>query len=160
VALVLYWGRQYDRAIVEARKALELEPNNRAAHAYLGQIYLTKGVYKDALAEFRILQTLPGADPSDSASLAAAHAAAGNRDEAVRILGRLKQQSKREYISPYSIALVYVGLGDNNEALAWLQKALDDHDGLMDVLKVEPGLDPLRSHPRFQALLRRMNFPP
>jgi TolB-like protein/predicted Ser/Thr protein kinase len=160
VALVLYWGRQYDRAIIEARKALELEPNNRAAHAYLGQIYLTKGVYKNALAEFRILQTLPGGDPSDSASLAAAHAAAGNRDEALRILGRLKQQSKREYISPYSIALVYVGLGDNNEALAWLQKALDDHDGLMDVLKVEPGLDPLRSEPRFQALLRRMNFPP
>jgi serine/threonine-protein kinase len=160
VALVLYWGRQYDRAIVEARKALELEPGNRPAHAYLGQIYLTKGMYKDALAEFRILQTLPGADPSDSASLAAAYAAAGNREEALRILGRLKQQSKREYISPYSIAMVYVSLGDKDEAFAWLQKGLDNHDGLTDLLKVSPGLDSLRSDPRFQDLLRRMNFPP
>jgi hypothetical protein len=106
------------------------------------------------------LQTLPGADPSDSASLAAAYAAAGNREEALRILGRLKQQSKREYISPYSIAMVYVWLGDKGEAFAWLQKGFDDHDGLTDLLKVDPGLDSLRSDPRFQDLLHRMNFPP
>jgi TolB-like protein/tRNA A-37 threonylcarbamoyl transferase component Bud32/Flp pilus assembly protein TadD len=160
VALVLYWGRQYDRAIVEAQKALELEPNNGPAHAYLGEIYLTKGMYKDALAEFQIFLTLDRTDPGTSAYLAAAYAAAGNREEALRILGRLKQQSKREYISPYSIALVYVWLSDKNEAFAWLQKGLDDHDGLMDLVKVDPGLDSLRSDPRFQALLRRMRFPP
>jgi TolB-like protein/Flp pilus assembly protein TadD len=160
VALVLYWGRQYDGAIVEARKALELEPNSLPAHEYLGEIYLMKGMYKDALAEFQICRALDRTDPGTSASLAMAYAAAGNREEALRILGRLKQQSKREYISPDSIALVYVWLGDKNEAFAWLQKALDDHDGLTVQLNVDPELDPLRGDPRFRASLRRMNFPP
>jgi serine/threonine-protein kinase len=160
VASILYWGRQYDQAIVEARKALELEPNSLPAHLYLGEIYLTKGMYKDALAEFQIVLTLDRTDPRTSAYLAAAYAAAGNREEALRMLGRLKQQSKREYTSPYLIAYVYVWLGDKNEAFAWLQKGFDDHSGLMGLLKVDPWLDPLRSAPRFQALLRRMNFPP
>jgi hypothetical protein len=71
----------------------------------------------------------------------------------------LKQQSKREYVSPYVLARAYVGLGQNEEALTWLQKGLEVYDGDMHQLKVDPALDPLRSDPRFQDLLRRMNFP-
>ena len=150
VALVLYLGRQYDRAIVEARKALELEPNNAAAHTYLGRTYLQKGMHQEALAEFH----------DDPGELVFAYAAAGNRNEALKILGTVKQQSKREYISPCSMARAYVGLGDKEEAFAWLQKGLEVYDGQMDSLKVDPAFDPLRSDLRFQNLLRRMNFPP
>jgi hypothetical protein len=84
--------------------------------------------------------------------------ASGNRAEAVRQLDKL-QQSGRKYVSPYLIARLHVALGQNEEALAWLRKGLDEYAGGMDRIKVEPDLDPLRPDPRFQALLRRMNFP-
>jgi hypothetical protein len=71
----------------------------------------------------------------------------------------LKQQPTREYVSPYPIARVYLRLGEKEEALAWLQKGLAIHDGDMIQVKVDPDFDPLRSDPRFQDLLRRMNFP-
>ena len=160
IALVLYFGHQYDRAIVEARRALELEPNNAWAHGYLGLIYLQKGMHKESLAEFRTLQTSSLADSPAYALFAGARAAAGNHEEALKIVGQLKRQSKQGYISPSYIAKAYLALGDKDEALAWLQKGLDDHDGPMVSLKVDPELDPLRSDPRFQDLLRRMNFPP
>jgi tetratricopeptide (TPR) repeat protein len=151
VALILYEGRQYDRAVIEARKALELEPNDAATHDRLGDIYLQKGMAKEALAEYRE-ELYPGRIH--------AYVAAGNRGEALRILGELKQQSKHSYISPWRIAWAYTALGQNEEALVWLQKGFDTYAGGMDRLKVGPELDPLRSDPRFQELLRRMNFPP
>ncbi len=159
VAGVLYLGRQYDRAIVEARKALELEPNDAAGHLYLVRAYLQKGMHQEALADFQKLGSLGGAYSGDPVLLARAYAATGNRNEALKLLGMLKQQSKREYISGFSMAAGYVGLGENEEAFAWLRKGLDAYDGWMDALKVDPAFDPLRSDPRFQDLLRRMNLP-
>jgi len=144
VVFVLYLGRQYDRAIVEARKALELEPNDPAAHDYLALVYLQKGMPKEALAE---------------APDALTYAAAGKRQEALKILGEWKHQSKGEYVSPVVMARAYVALGEKEEALAWLRKGVDVYDGGTTLLKVDPVLDPLRSDPRFQDLLRRMNFP-
>ena len=163
VALVLYEARQYDQAIIEARKALELEPNDDATHTRLGDIYLQKGMPKQALAEFQeTLSPEERAKPSGypDPDIVRAYAATGNRKDALRLLDKLRQQSQREYISPYIIARAYVAVGENEEALVWLQKGFDEHSGGMDRMKVEPDLDPLRSDPRFQDLLRRMNFPP
>jgi len=160
VALILYWGRQYDRAIVEGRKALELEPNNALAHQYLVAIYLQKGKYTEALAELQKDLSLKRGDAALRTLLPCAYAASGNKEKARTILGQLKQQSTREYIPPHLIANVYVALGDKDEAFEWLRKGLEDHDGGMVGLKVDPALDSLRSDPRFQDLLRRMNFPP
>jgi TolB-like protein/DNA-binding winged helix-turn-helix (wHTH) protein/Flp pilus assembly protein TadD len=160
VVLVLYLGRQYDRAIVEAHKALELEPKDASTHGYLGRVYLIKGLHREAHAEFETLLSLNRADSGVLPGLANAFAAVGNRQEALGILGELKQQSKQEYISPFYLAMVYSVLGERGEALALLQKGLEVHDGAMVQLKVEPMLDPLRPDPRFQDLLRRMNFPP
>jgi TolB-like protein/DNA-binding winged helix-turn-helix (wHTH) protein/Flp pilus assembly protein TadD len=159
VVYVLFLGRQYDRAIFEARKALELEPNDPWAYSFLARAYLQKGMYKEALAQFQKRLSLQPTFPKASADLALAYAAAGKREEALKILGKLKQQSKREYVSPYVMARAYVGLGQKEEALAWLQKGLEVYDGDMHQLKVDPALDPLRSDPRFQDLLHRMNFP-
>jgi tetratricopeptide (TPR) repeat protein len=161
VALILYEGRQYDQAIIKARKALELEPNDGATHSRLGDIYLQKGMPKEALAEFQYnLSPKERAEPPADPDLIRAYAAAGNRREAQRLLVRLKQQSKREYISPWCIARAYVALGENEEALVWLQKGFEDYAGGMERLRVEPDFDPLRSDPRFRELLRRMNFLP
>jgi hypothetical protein len=86
-------------------------------------------------------------------------AVAGRRDKAQQMLSALKASSRQQYVSPFLFAIIYIGLGDHQEALASLEKAHDERHWLMCVLKTEPGLDPLRPDARFQALLRRMNFP-
>jgi len=163
VAYVYFLARQYDRAMLEARTALELEPDawtaNAWSHSFLGRTYLQKGMYKEALAEFQKRLSLQPTFPRASADVALAYAAVGDRQEALRILDKLKQRSHREYVPPYPMARAYVGLGQKEEALAWLRKGLDVSDGDMCEIKVDPALDPLRSDPRFQALLRKMNFP-
>ena len=146
VALILYFGRQYDRAIIAARKALELEPNDSATLERLGDIYLQKGMPAEALAEFRRVS---------KDDYPEAYAAAGNRKEAFRILRRLKEQPRSD---PYGMARAYTGLGQKDEAMLCLQKGVNTYAGGMDRLKVEPAFDPLRSDSRFQELLRRMNF--
>jgi TolB-like protein/DNA-binding winged helix-turn-helix (wHTH) protein/Tfp pilus assembly protein PilF len=159
VALVLYQARRYDQALMEAEKALELEPNDSATHGRLGDIYIQKGMTKEAIAEFKEEMRL--VDSSNSrAGLVRAYAADGNRVDALRFLRELKRQSAREYVSPYLFARAYTAVGENDEALTWLQKGFEDFAGGMDRMKVEPDLDPLRSDPRFQDLLRRMNLIP
>ncbi len=86
-------------------------------------------------------------------------AASGRKREAHLVLNQLKSLSTQTYVSPYAIALIYVGLGEEEQALEWLEKAYEDRSFLMIYLKVDPKLDPLRGAPRFQDLLRRMNFP-
>ena len=155
VGHLLYLRRQYDQAILETRKALELEPNDRMTHERLGETYLQMGMSKEALAEYRLISSSDELDPG----LVCAYAAAGNRKEALRILSWLKQKSKREYIAPYYMIRAYTALGEKDEALAWLQKGVETYSGGMDRLKVDPAFDPLRGDPRFQKLLRRMKFP-
>jgi eukaryotic-like serine/threonine-protein kinase len=159
VVAVLYFARQYDRALVEANKARELDPTWRA---YIAGIYIQKGMPKEALAELQDDQNVPGYTPRVRllVDLIRAYAAGGNRTEALRLLNELRRRSRSEYVSPGFMACVCASLGDRDEALTWLQRAFDDYAGGMDQMKVEPCLDPLRSDPRFQELLLRMNFPP
>ena len=159
VVYVLFLGRQYDRAIAEGRKALELEPNDAWTHFFLARAYLRNGMHKEAFAELQRRLSLQPAFPKARADMALAYAALGNREQALKILGELKRQSKHEYVTPYPMARAYLRLGLKEEAFEWLQKGLAIHDGDMVQLDVDPDLDPLRSDPRFQDLLRRMNFP-
>ncbi|HVH69490.1 MAG TPA: hypothetical protein VNB49_00065, partial [Candidatus Dormibacteraeota bacterium] len=92
-------------------------------------------------------------------SLAHAFAIAGKRRAALKLLHELKDLSKKRYVSSYSFALVYAGLGNKSEALAWLEKAYSERDGALPFLNVNPRLAPLRSDPRFRDLVWRMNFP-
>jgi tetratricopeptide (TPR) repeat protein len=158
VAYLLLVGRQYDRAILEARKGLEMEPRDAWTRSILARTYLQKGMYREALAEAQQRLALQRDFPKAVADVALAQAAVGNREEALRILGELEQRSKREYVAPYAVARAYVGVGQKERALAWLQKGFDLYDGDMHQVKVDPALDPLRSDQRFQNLLRRMNF--
>ena len=161
VGLVLYLAREYDQALEGLRKALELDPNDIDSHIYLALVYSQKGMHDEAIAASRKAQDLSaGKDQTSNLALAYVYAVAGRRGEALKILAELKNPSRGSYLPPETVAEVYAGLGDKQEALTWLEKAYAEHATYLDVLKVNPAFDPLRSDPRFQDLLRRMNFPP
>jgi serine/threonine protein kinase/Tfp pilus assembly protein PilF len=153
-----YFARQYDQAVEQLRKTLELDPHFVVAHAWLGGTYLQKGLFPEAITELQTAIEISGGSPLYIAFLGHAYGVAGGALEAQKILDQLKEQSVGSYVSSYSIAEVYVGLGDRHQALEWLEKAYEERARALVSVKVEPKVDPLRSDPRFQDLLRRMNF--
>jgi len=159
LGITLYLVGQYDRAIEQSQKALELDPNLDYAHWTLGLAYVQKAMYEEGIAHLEKAVTFSGSSPRYVASLGYAYAVAGRRHEARKILDKLNELSKHRYVSPYFIAAVYTGLGDKENALEWLEKAYQDHSGWLAYIKMQPEFAPLRSDPRFQDLLRRMNFP-
>jgi TolB-like protein/DNA-binding winged helix-turn-helix (wHTH) protein/Tfp pilus assembly protein PilF len=150
----------YDQEMEQCRKTLEMDPNFAIGHACLSDSYDNKRMYKEAIAEMRKAIDLSGGSLRWVSDLARIYARAGRRDEAIKILDELKARSKREFVSPRFFAWVYAALGEKDQAFAWLEKAYEEHSVVKAALKVDPGLEPLRSDPRFQDLLRRMNFPP
>jgi tetratricopeptide (TPR) repeat protein len=112
-------------------------------------------MYKEAVAEFLKQSDIP----PKWGHLGNTYARAGSRTEARKAIQRLIEMSKQR-VGTYSVALVYSGLGDKDRAIEWLEKAYQVRDKGLCYMKVDPALDPLRSDPRFQDLLRRMNFPP
>ena len=155
----LYLAREYDRAIAQLRDTLELDPNYVWARLNLGQAYEQKGEYNLAIQEFQRAVELSQSSPLAISALAHAYAISGNHAEAAKLLATLQSKSKTQYVSPYYVAVVYLGLGKNEAAMDWLERAYADHSNGLVFLKVEPELDPLRANPRFAALQARMNFP-
>jgi TolB-like protein/DNA-binding winged helix-turn-helix (wHTH) protein/Tfp pilus assembly protein PilF len=153
-------ARRYDQAVEQLRKTLEMDPIFPVAHLWLAQTYEQTGHYGSAIAEHQKARTALGGGSYAVAALGYAYAAAGKRNEARRILTELNERDKTAYVSPYAIGVVHLGLKQEDKALEWLERAYEDRDVRMVELKSDPRLDPLRSNPRFQDLLRRMNFPP
>ncbi len=160
VGEVFYFSRQYDRAIEQYRRALELDSSFFWAHERLGRAYAQKRMYEEAIAEFQKAITLAGAGPVMSGGLGYSYAVSGRRAEAQKLLDELKQLSKQHYVWPYDIATIYAGLGENEQAFKWFEKAYEERSGWVIYLKVEPMFDSLRSDPRFQDLMRRVGLPP
>jgi TolB-like protein/class 3 adenylate cyclase/Tfp pilus assembly protein PilF len=154
-----YMARQYDRAIEEFEKALALDPNFYDTHCHLGWAYIHKGMYEDAIAAQEKAVLLGGGIPRTKAALAYAYASAGRTADAVAIIEELKRGSVSHYVSPYQVAVAHAGLGQTDEAFEWLEKGYEKRDTWLVELAVEPALDPLRSDPRFDDLLRRIGFP-
>jgi serine/threonine protein kinase/Flp pilus assembly protein TadD len=154
----LHSARQYHRALEQLRTAIELDPSSFFGHALLGMTYEQQGELGKAIAEFRKARELNDI-PWTRAYLGHGYAAAGDRVEALKIIAGLKEDSRRLVVAPYDVALVYAGLGEKDQALAWLEKAYQVRSYFLYWLQIDPRLDGLRSDPRFQDLLRRMNFP-
>jgi TolB-like protein/Tfp pilus assembly protein PilF len=154
-----YRARRYDEAVEQMRKTLEMDPAFYYAHWNLGSALAAKGALKPAIEEYEKARALND-DPSMLGLLANAYAKSGNKAEALKIRDQLELISKQRYVSGYSFALAYLGLGNKEEALRWLEKAYDDRAGdALRFVKVEPLLDPLRGDPRFEALVAKI-FPP
>jgi serine/threonine-protein kinase len=159
VGWCLYFARQYDEAIEEYRKALEMDPNFSWAHFLLGLAYVQKARFTAAIEQFQRAISLTEGSTKVLGALGHAYAMAAERAKALQLLDQLKELSQQKYVSSYEMALVHVGLGEKDRALEWLQQAYRERAGHLVYLKVDPNLDPLRDHPSFSNLLQRMKFP-
>jgi TolB-like protein/DNA-binding winged helix-turn-helix (wHTH) protein/Flp pilus assembly protein TadD len=158
--LVFFYARRYDEAIAQLRSTLELNAGFYPAHEYLGAAYDEEKRYAEAISEYQKAIALRHSDPKLSTILARLYLAEGKRSEAVSIMSHWEEVS-RQRSSPCNVAPgAYAALGDTDQAFAQFEKAYEDRCFQLSFLKVVPLYDPLRSDPRFQDLLRRMNFPP
>ena len=155
----LYMARQYDRAIEQLRNTLDMDPSYELPHLVVGLAYVQKGQFDVAIPELRKAVDLSHGTPLMLSALGNAYARSGNKGEAEKVLSQLNAAGKSQYVSPYYLAIVYAGMGDNETATNWLEKALDDRSNGLVFLRVEPALDGLRSNPRFIALGKKLNFP-
>jgi tetratricopeptide (TPR) repeat protein len=159
---ILYHSRQYDRAIEESRQVLELHPNSAFAsgtYRFLGRVYSQKQMRQEAIDVMRRAVEI-NRNYSNLSWLAYSYAMAGRKDEAEKILQEMKGQSSRQWVSPVSVALVYLGLGDNDRAIEWLRKGYDERSDHVLNIGVDPVYDSLRSDPRFDEMVRGIGLTP
>jgi len=152
-------ARQFDRAIGQLEKTLAHNPEFFLAHVTLGMAYEQKGEVEKAIHEFQKAYELEE-NTIVRGFLGHAYAIAGNREAAQKILEELEDLSKRVYVPPYSIALIYTALGKTDDAFEWFKIAYASHNEWLNWLKVAPEVDSLRADPRFTDLLLRLNLAP
>jgi tetratricopeptide (TPR) repeat protein len=154
----LVFARRYDEAIAQYKSTLVRNPNFPYAHLALSRAYGAKGMYPEAIAEARTSIEL-NSGPAAKGFLGLWLAKSGKRDETVKLLGELKQESTRNYVQSITLALIYIALGDKEEALNHLEKHMSSRAETASSYAVNPELDELRSEPRFKEMLKRMNLP-
>jgi serine/threonine protein kinase/TolB-like protein/Tfp pilus assembly protein PilF len=152
----LVFARRYDEAIAQYKRTLVRNPNFAYVHRALGWAYGAKGMYPEAIAETRIAIELSN---TGEGYLGLWLAKSGQRNEALKLLEKLRQESARDYVQSYNFALIYIGLGDKEEALNYLEKHMSSRAETAGSYAVAPELDDLRSEPRFKEMLKRMNLP-
>jgi len=161
LGMAFYYARDFDRAIEQFQKTLELDSNFPPPYQFLPAAYEQKGRYEEAITAFQKPISLKrGSEWLHSlAGLGHVYALSGKKAEARGVLDELKEQSRQQYVPANCMALVYAGLGEEDQAFAWLEKAYEEHSFQMQWLKVEPRWDSLRSDPRFADLVRRVGLP-
>jgi DNA-binding winged helix-turn-helix (wHTH) protein/TolB-like protein len=156
---IYYLSGQNDKAIEQCKKILDLDPSSFPARRYLGLAYEAKGMYPEAIAEFQTGVKLSGS-PLMLALLGHAYAASGKTAEAKQVLNDLQQLQGQRYVSPYTVAAIHAGLGDQEQAFKWLETAVEGRDIWLMNLKVDPVFAKLRSNRKFTDLLARIRLRP
>jgi len=159
VGHVLYLSQQYERAIEQYRRAVELDPGFMMTHVWFGRPYLEKGMFAEAISELETAVRLSEESTIALAMLGHGLASAGRKDQAMQILEKLQERSKSRYVPSYWIAVIYNGLRDKEQTLAWLRKAFDERSSWLVWSNVEPRLAWLRDDPDFAALMKAMKLP-
>jgi serine/threonine-protein kinase len=155
---VYFYGRQTDRAIEQYRATLVMRTDQALTRIYLGLAYLDKKMYPQAIAELKKSVQYSGGLPLPKAILGCAYGMAGRRTEARRILAELTARAEATPVPPTCMAFIWIGLGNRDQALHWLEEAYRTRDSYLGHIKVAPIVDGLRSEPRFIALLRRVGL--
>ena len=153
----LYSGRP-DEAIAQYKRVLSLDPNFAVAYFGLSQAHWSKGQNADAIATIRKYIELSG-DPSGGGQLGFFLARLGQREEALKVVAGLREESARRYVQSFAFALVHIGLGEKEKAFEWLEKEIDDRGQPASFFSVTPELDELRGEPQFKEMLKRLNLP-
>jgi tetratricopeptide (TPR) repeat protein len=153
-----YFARQYERAVEQDRKALEMDPQFSFAHWNLGMVYAQQHKLDEAIEAFQAAHTHSGGGLTFKAHLGYALALAGRSNEAEQSIAELKELAQERYVSSYYFAMIHLGLNETDQAFACLERAYEERSGFMAFIKVEPLLDPLRSDPRFADLERRIGL--
>jgi tetratricopeptide (TPR) repeat protein len=149
---ILYRARRYDEAISHFKRAIDLDPRNNGAYGRLGDVYVQIGKYDDAIAMYEKASALRPGSGGYHPGIARVYALTGKQQEARQMISSARR-------SALNRAAVYVALGDKDEAIKVLEKAIEARDALLVFIKEEPSLESLHSDPRWKELLRRMNFP-
>jgi TolB-like protein/Flp pilus assembly protein TadD len=158
VGWAFYFGGQYDQAIEQCEKTLEIDPHFWLAHDYLARAYFQKGMYKEASAEFQKAKSFSPGSPVLIAELGYTDAVSGKKQDAQMALEELMQLSKRRHVPSFWFAFLYSGLVEKDRAFEWLQKAYEERSAVFAYLEVEPMFDGFRSDPRVMDFLRRIGL--
>jgi serine/threonine protein kinase/tetratricopeptide (TPR) repeat protein len=154
-----YHARQYDEAVAQLLRTVELDPNYPMTFWILGLIYRETARYDLAISAGEKGVSLSGGSPLMRAALAQTFAAAGAPEKAIEIADELNELAKQRYVAPHFFAGIYVGLGEHDRAIEYLEKSCAEHCHWLIYLHVDPSMDDLRNDPRFQDLLRRVGLP-
>jgi TolB-like protein/Tfp pilus assembly protein PilF len=154
-----YHARQYDEAVAQLLRTVELDPNYPMTYWILGLIYRDTARYDLAISAGEKGVSLSGGSPLMRAALAQTFAAAGAPEKAIEIADELNELAKQRYVAPHFFAGIYVGLGEHDRAIEYLEKSCAEHCHWLIYLHVDPSMDDLRNDPRFQDLLRRVGLP-
>ena len=154
-----YMAGKYDEAMEQLRRTVEMEPNYPVTYWILGLVLRKLRRYEEAIAEGEKGVKLSGGSPLMNAALAQTLASAGRKKEAMQILEELTNLGTQRYVAPYFFAGIYIGLGEDERAMEYLEKSYEEHSHWLIYLHIDPSMDGLRGDPRFQDLLRRVGLP-
>ena len=157
LAAIYGYARQNDQAIAQLRKIVEMDPNWYLAHMVLCETYNFNGQFAEAIAECEKARGLND-DPAVLSFLAVAYARSGKREEAMKAVAQMHELSRQRYVPAYGFGYAYAALDDKDQAFQWLERSLEDRGWEITYIKVDPGIDSLRSDPRFNNLVKRVGL--
>ena len=153
-----YYARRYEASQYHLERAIAMNPLAEESYRILGLALLQSGKRTHAERVLRESLGLPGKVPYTTAALGYVLARSGHTEEAHAMLGELRAEHERSYVSPVAFATILLGLEEWDEAMVWTERAADERRGWLAYLKVNPILDPVREHPRYHALVGRMGI--
>jgi len=157
-AQYLFFSGRHEDALDRAQKTRALDPNFWVARNVIGRILIGQGRYQEAISELQAAYKLSGGSADPLMQLGYAYGAAGDRANAEEQIKKLKELAHRQYVSDYNLAMIYNGLGERDEVVAHLERALDARETAMAFIKVDPRWDPIRNDARFTDIVARMNI--
>jgi tetratricopeptide (TPR) repeat protein len=158
IGWILFHARRYDEAIRELRSVLAVHPDDAIAHLFLAFPMIAKGEAEETILDLEKTASITHHSPGTLELLATAHARAGHRAQALRLLQELQQGREAGSVQATSFINPNLALGNYDEALVWFERAFEKREGILQWLKVHPFFDPVREDPRFKDLQRRVGL--